>query len=77
VDPATCLTTSVDVFAEAGMERDRAIALRDLASFLSAQGDDDGAASTVDEVREILERLQLGELLQRIERRLADSGVVT
>lgn len=77
VDPATCLVTAVDVFAEAEMERDRAIALRDLASFLSAQGDDDRAASTVREVREILERLQLGELLERIERRLADSGVVT
>lgn len=58
-----CLERSTTLFAEAGMERDRALALLDLARLLTAAGRDDHAQVHSEEARETLSRLDLPLLL--------------
>ena len=58
-----CLERSTALFAEAGMEHDRALALFDLARLLTSAGRDDHAHVLREEAREILTRLDLPLLL--------------
>ena len=58
-----CLERSTALFAEAGMEHNRALALFDLARVLTTAGRDDQARVLRQEAREILTRLDLALLL--------------
>ena len=62
-DAVECLERSTALFEEAGMERDRALALFELARLLTTARGDDHAHVLREEAREILSRLDLALLL--------------
>lgn len=62
-----CLLRSMEVFANAGMEPDRALAMNDLADLVDAAGDTARAADLRAEVRTSLDGLELWGVLARLD----------
>ncbi|HEX4980480.1 MAG TPA: adenylate/guanylate cyclase domain-containing protein [Ilumatobacteraceae bacterium] len=72
LDAEECLLRSVEVFANAAMERDRALAMNDLADVVAAGGDLARAADLRAEVRRLLGGLELWGVLARLDARSFD-----
>lgn len=66
-DAEDCLLRSVEVFANAAMERDRALAMNDLARIVESGGDIARAADLRAEVRMLLGGLGLWDVLARLD----------
>ena len=67
LDAEECLVRSVEVFANASMERERALAMNDLAHVVQSGGDLDRAADLRAEVRRLLGGLGLWDVLARLD----------